>query len=330
MKTIRDRWSSSGQASRCSGGWTTCWTPFRSRGPCAADVQQPLDAQQVASARLEQHRQPDPERGPVEPLLEDEREGPDAALVRVPLPHGDVARVRARPVEEAPGLDLAERGLDDLGAGVERAQSRLEPVRLGHVHLGHNEHVGDRRLLQRLVLDEAVERVHGGHDPVQLEVVPDDRLGDQRVDDRRRVGQARSLDDDAAERRDLPPRPPAVQVAELVREVAAQRAADAARVEQHRPLVDPPEQMVVDPDLAQLVDDHGRLAHVRMRQQARDQRRLPRAEEPCDQRDGRLHSAASRAGSSGSSGRPASFSASPQSVPMSVTTAERPLRSRSV
>src|SRR5581483_7589188 len=33
MKTRRERRSPSGQASRWTGGWTTCWTPFRSSGP---------------------------------------------------------------------------------------------------------------------------------------------------------------------------------------------------------------------------------------------------------------------------------------------------------
>ena len=45
----RERRSSSGHASRWTGGWTTCWTPFRSSGPAAADVEQPLHAEDLAS-----------------------------------------------------------------------------------------------------------------------------------------------------------------------------------------------------------------------------------------------------------------------------------------
>ncbi len=43
MKTRRERWSpSSGQASRWTGGCTTCWTPFRSSGPAAPTSSSPL------------------------------------------------------------------------------------------------------------------------------------------------------------------------------------------------------------------------------------------------------------------------------------------------
>ena len=75
-------------------------------------------------------------------------------------------------------------------------------------------------------------RVGGGHDPVQHVVVADDRLGGERVHNRRRVGEPGRLDDDAAEVRDLAAGPAAVEVAQLVGEVAAQRAAEAARGEQ--------------------------------------------------------------------------------------------------
>ena len=83
----------------------------------------------------------------------------------------------------------------------------------------------------------------------------------------RRVGQTGRLDHDAAKRRNLAALAPAQEVAQLVGEVAAQRAADAPRTQEHRALVDTPQQVMVDADLAQLVDDDGRLAHVRMAEQ---------------------------------------------------------------
>ena len=46
-------------------------------------------------------------------------------------------------------------------------------------------------------------RVDGGDDALELVVVLDDRLGEQRVDHRRRVGEPRGLDHDACEGRDL-------------------------------------------------------------------------------------------------------------------------------
>ena len=42
MKTIRERRSSSGHASRCSGGWTTCWTPLTSSGPSPPTFSSPF------------------------------------------------------------------------------------------------------------------------------------------------------------------------------------------------------------------------------------------------------------------------------------------------
>jgi hypothetical protein len=59
-------------------------------------------------------------------------------------------------------------------------------------------------------------------------VVLDHRLEQERVEDRRRIGEPGRLDDDAPERRDLAAVPPPEQVAQLVGEIAAQRAADAA------------------------------------------------------------------------------------------------------
>ena len=56
--------------------------------------------------------------------------------------------------------------------------------RLGEIALRHDERVGDRRLLQRLLVAQAVDGVDRRHDRLQLVVVPDDRLGEERVDDR--------------------------------------------------------------------------------------------------------------------------------------------------
>ncbi len=39
---MRERWSPSGQASRCTAGWTTCWTPFGSTGPGPPTLSSPF------------------------------------------------------------------------------------------------------------------------------------------------------------------------------------------------------------------------------------------------------------------------------------------------
>src|SRR5437660_575553 len=85
-----------------------------------------------------------------------------------------------------------------------------------------------RWLLARLRRAQPVHRVDGGDHPLEPEVVLHHRLRDERVEDRGRVGHAGGLDDHAPELRDLAALAPAEEVAQLVGEVAAQRAADAA------------------------------------------------------------------------------------------------------
>ena len=119
-------------------------------------------------------------------------------------------------------------------------------------------------------------------------MVPDDRLREERVDDRRRIGEPGRLHHDPAKGRDLAALAPAQEIAQLVGQVAAQRAADAAGAEKHRTLVDAAQDVVIDGDLAELVDDDGRLAHVRMAEQPRDERRLAAPEEARHEGHGRL------------------------------------------
>ena len=188
MKTSRERRSSSGHASRCSGGWTTCWTPFRTSGPVGADVEQALDAQDVLPRACEQHRQPDAERGPVERLVE--RRGraraPSWACSGDRRTRGRAGRSRA--AEQRGRLDVAERRLDARrpsgSAGVSRA---ITGRRIGEVGLRDDEPVGGRRLLHATRRSRrpccASTVVTTRLEPV---VVLDQRLGEQRVDDRRR------------------------------------------------------------------------------------------------------------------------------------------------
>ena len=97
--------------------------------------------------------------------------------------------------------------------------------------------------------------------------------------------------------------------------------------EQDGALVDLPEDRVVDPDLAELVHDHGRVSERRAPEHGANQRRLAAAEVAGDERDRRLHGASWSTGSSGSSGRPASRSAAAHSPARSSATSVRPLPS---
>ena len=228
MKTIRERRSSSGHASRCSGGWTTCWTPFRSSGPGAADVQQPLHPQDVVAPRLQQHRQPDPERAPVELLVERRRSTRSPRCARQRRASGPAGgRVPAGP-KSAPGSTSPNETSRTVAVGFSRSSSARTLVRSAEVGLRHHQRVRGGDLPHRLRLRQPVDRVHGRDHALEPEVVLDDRLREQRVEDRRRVGEARRLHDHTPKGGDLAAFPPAEQVAQLVCQVAAQGAADTA------------------------------------------------------------------------------------------------------
>jgi hypothetical protein len=297
--------------------------------PFEADVQQPLHPQHVVAASLQQHRQPDAEGRPVERLVEHEAERPRLVRWLVPDVVLEVARIAlASAPEEIGGSDVAERRCDDRRDGIQPSELCDHGSRVGEVRLRDHERVRGRRLEHRLVVAESVLGIDGGDHALERVVVLHERLREQRVHDRRRVREPGRLDDDAPERRNLAGVAAGDQVAQLVGEIAAERAADTAARQQDGALVDAPQQVVVDPDLAELVHDHSGLAQVRMREEARQQRRLAAAEEPGDERDRSLHSDATSFGSSGSSVRPESLSASTQSEPRSPMTAERPFESR--
>ena len=90
-----------------------------------------------------------------------------------------------------------------------RASSAGRAAGVGEVALGQQQPVGDRRLLDRLGLAVeragAVDRVDRRHDAVEHVALGDDRVGHQRVQDRRRVGEAGGLDHDAGEIRGCGP-----------------------------------------------------------------------------------------------------------------------------
>ena len=98
---------------------------------------------------------------------------------------------------------------------------------------------------------------------------------------RRRIGEAGGLHDDRVELALAPHQP--VDDAD---QVAAHGAADAAVVHLEHFLVRADDQVVVDADLAELVDDHGVFLAVRLGQDAVEQRGLAGAEIAGQHRDG--------------------------------------------
>ena len=166
--------------------------------------------------------------------------------------------------------------------GDEPLGQRLRPS-AGQVGLGHHEMVGDRCLPQGLAVRVegvgAVDRIDHGHHALQLEADREIGVIDQRVEDRRRIGEPRGLDHHPAERVDAAVVAAAQEIFERRDQVAAHGAAQAAGAEQDHPLIDRLDQQVVEPDLAELVDDHHRVGERRIAEEAVQQRGLARAEE---------------------------------------------------
>jgi hypothetical protein len=102
------------------------------------------------------------------------------------------------------------------------------------------------------------------------------------------VGEAGGLDHGAAELGHLAAAALWKKFAQRIHQVAAHRAAQAARVEKHDVLADLAHQQVIEADLAELVDEHGGLPHGGVGEKMVEECRLAAAQEPGDDgnRDG--------------------------------------------
>ena len=115
--------------------------------------------------------------------------------------------------------------------------------------------------------------VHHGDDRVEPRLRPHVLVDEEGLRDRRRVGQAGGLDDDAVELV-----APLHQPADDADQVAAHGAADAAVVHLEHFLVGVHDKVVVHAKLAELVDHHGVFAAVVLGQDAVEQGGLAGAE----------------------------------------------------
>ena len=150
-----------------------------------------------------------------------------------------------------------------------RAISALDRLRSGEIGLGQHQPVGDRDLLGASRAGapswaSAVYRIDRGDDVAQPEMVPQHRVGLHRREDGERVGQAGALDDQPPEARHLPALALRMQVPDRRRQLAADGAAQAARLQQHHGVVDALQQMMVEPDLAEFVDQHRGIGERRI------------------------------------------------------------------
>src|SRR5260370_11143825 len=170
--------------------------------------------------------------------------------------------------------------LVQLGIGIDAADARLhfaEFVGRDQVGLIEQDDIGERDLVLRLrrVLEPVLEPfgVGDGDDGVELGFAADIVVDEERLRHWRGVREPRGLEDDGVEFA-LPAHQPVTNA----HEIAAHRAADAAVVHLEDFFVGADDEVVVDADLAELVDDDSVLVPVRLRQDAVEERRLAGAE----------------------------------------------------
>ena len=143
------------------------------------------------------------------------------------------------------------------------ASSRRTQLRAkrGQIRLGDHQNIGERGLPRRLGKTvealRAIDGVDQRDDARQMQGMIEHRVGAEREQDRRRVGKASGFDDDPPKPPDLACLAPVKQGAQGARKILTDGAAQAtARQFEHAPL-DEIDEVVVDRDLADLVDDDG-------------------------------------------------------------------------
>ena len=193
------------------------------------------------------------------------------------------ARRRAREgVEKRRGVEVRRRR---NRRGRRQPRQRRAQRRVGGA-LGHHQPVGERDLPPRLAVPLQRREAGAGVDQRRHLNEPgfggQPGVGEQRVQDRAGIGEARGLDGDAAER-DLAAGASRQQPMQRLDEIAAQRAAQASRRQQRDLAVEPLVEPVVERRLAELVDDDQRLGQRGVAQQAVEQRGLAGAEEAGDE-----------------------------------------------
>ncbi len=123
-------------------------------------------------------------------------------------------------------------------------------------------------------------RIDERDDGVELKVLAQVFVDEERLRYRPRIGQARRLDDDVIEFV-----PPLHQLAEDADQIAADRAADAAVRRLEDFFFRPDDDLMIDADLTELVLDDGNPLAVLLGQNSIQQRGLARAEKAREHRD---------------------------------------------
>src|SRR5579871_339026 len=199
----------------------------------------------------------------------------------------DAVEIEGVAIQNFVERNLSALRLVQAGIGIDAADTRLDVAQLfgrDQIGLVDEDDVGERDLVLGLgrVLEPVVEPlgVGDGDHGVELGAPADVLFDEEDLRHRRRIGEARGLDDDGVELALAPH-----QAVEDAHQVAAHGAADAAVVHLEHFLVGRSEEIVVDADFAEFVDDHGVFLAVRLRQDAVEQRGLAGAEIAGQHRD---------------------------------------------
>ena len=211
---------------------------------------------------------------------------------RKPLPADQIADGGNGLVrEQRAGIDLAVSNGRQRRARIDRRKPIEQfcgSLRLRQIGLAHEDGIRQRDLAERhIVLVQragAADSVDQGHHATQMDAEPHGAHVEQFMDDRSWIGQSRCFDQDAPERGNNPLSTLPQQVLDRLHQASVQRAADAAALEQDDLLTGSFHELMVEADLAELIDDNGRVLHRGRPQQMPHQRGLAAAEEAGDQR----------------------------------------------
>ena len=202
----------------------------------------------------------------------------------------DAVEVEGVAAEHVVDRDVGARRLVQLGIGVDGADAHLDLPQLGRRHevgLVEDDDVGEGDLVLRLgrVAQPVLQPFGVGHgdDGVEPRLVGDVLVDEEGLRHRRRIGEAGRLDDDRVELALA-----LHQAVDDADEVAAHGAADAAVVHLEDFLVGADDEVVVDADLAELVDDDGVALAVLLGEDAVEERGLAGAEIAGEHGDGDL------------------------------------------
>jgi hypothetical protein len=175
-----------------------------------------------------------------------------------PLTHFDLGRARVGTRQPASDLsNLLGRRQITLG--------QQQPI--GHGDLPDGLAVASQLTIGVRDVDR---RDHG----VNAKAVGNEEILEQGIKDWRRIGETAGLDEHARKSGDFTPQATHEQIAQAARQFAADAAAQATRSENDDVLVNLVDQIVVDGDLAELVDQHCGVGQRRLPQEMIEQRRF--------------------------------------------------------